>query len=104
MTYKPTKSGILVPSGTDCAPEPAPQVDTEADDEIRLRYETRPSQYTGFSHWLVLTYKDHSFEEILPVDYPAMTDLRQNRESERVANLLKGKLRPILLREDRELH
>ncbi len=66
-----------------------------------LALESRPSSLTGISFWLVLAYKQHSFEALLPADFFAMEDTERDLVIAKEAGELKRKLRPILEAEDR---
>lgn len=65
-----------------------------------ISVETRPSVYTGFSFWVVLTYKEHSFEELLSATFPGLSEEEQDREVLHAATRLGDQLRPILEAED----
>ncbi len=66
-----------------------------------LRLESRPSKLTGISFWLVLAYKEHSFERYLPENFFGMDDDSRDLVIAREADALRKQLRPILLAEDR---
>jgi hypothetical protein len=67
-----------------------------------MALEQRPSRLTGISFWLVLAYKDHVFEELLPEDFMGMDEVGRDLVIARAGQILKDKLRPILLAEDGE--
>lgn len=69
-----------------------------------LAIETRPSRISGLAWYAVLAYKEHSFEEILPFDFPAVSDdeARLALEISPVLERLRAKLAPILVMEDEE--
>lgn len=67
-----------------------------------MAIESRPSSLTGFSIWLVLSYKEHQFSEMLPPDFMAMDEAMQSFAVLPAADILKKKLRPILEAEDAE--
>lgn len=65
-----------------------------------MAIETRPSPLTGIGWWVVLAYKEHHFEEMLPPDFPAMDETMRNLTILPVAERLRLKLKPILEAED----
>lgn len=69
-----------------------------------LAIETRPSNLTLFAWFAVLAYKEHSFEERLPQDFPAIQDdeVRFALEINPILERLRAKLAPILVMEDEE--
>jgi hypothetical protein len=69
---------------------------------ITLEIETRPSNFTGYAYWAVLSYKEHRFEELLPQDIGAKEEAEFNRYVEQAATRLKAQLRPIIMAEDGE--
>jgi hypothetical protein len=62
--------------------------------------ETRPSSFTGFAWWVVLTYKHHRFEEMLPFETAGMDDDKRDAAVAKVLPRLQAQLRPILEAED----
>ena len=67
-----------------------------------MAIESRPSALvsTGFSFWMVMAYKEHVFEEMLPHDFMAV-DQRVAEEYAHIAReKLEARLRPILWAED----
>ncbi len=68
--------------------------------------ETRPSALTGIAWYFVLAYnsngQEHNFEELLPQDWASWDEESRNIHLVGVAGRLKEKLRPIILREDKE--
>jgi hypothetical protein len=67
-----------------------------------MSLETRPSAFTGFSWWLVLVYKDHYDEKMLPPDFGGMDEATQGLVIAPLAEEMRVKLRPILIAEDHE--
>jgi hypothetical protein len=69
-----------------------------------LAFETRPSQITGLAWYAVLAYKEHSFEEILPFDFPVIREdeTRFALEINPILERMRAKLAPILVMEDEE--
>lgn len=65
-----------------------------------LALESRPSQFTGISYWLVLTYYDHQFDEMLPPDFMGLEQEKRDELVAAAAERLRAKLRPILEAED----
>ncbi len=66
-----------------------------------MAVESRPSQFTGMSFWMVLAYKDHHFEEMLPPDYFGLTPAVREEVSDVASQKLRAKLAPILIEEDK---
>ena len=66
-----------------------------------MALESRPSQFTGISYWLVLAYKDHHFEAMLPADFMGLDETARDLVVAKEGAALRDKLRPILLAEDR---
>lgn len=62
--------------------------------------ESRPCSFYGLGWWAVLSYKEHNFEERLPLDFMAMDETGQNLAIAPIAQRLREKLRPILEAED----
>lgn len=62
--------------------------------------ESRPSTFTGLAWYAVLSYKEHTFEEMLPPDFMGLDEVGQNLAFLPAAQRLKAKLRPILEAED----
>ncbi len=65
-----------------------------------MAFETRPSNLTGFSWWIVLSYKEHHFEELLPQDFGGLDEAGQNLIAIQAASKLRARLRPIIVAED----
>lgn len=74
----------------------------EAPDNPLLAIETRPSAITGIAWYIVLSYGEHNFEELLPQDWASWDEESRNIHIVGAAGRLKEKLRPILIREDGE--
>lgn len=66
-----------------------------------LALESRPSKITGISFWLVLAYKEHTFEALLPADFFGMDDASRDLVIAKEAEQLRLRLKPILDSEDR---
>ncbi len=66
-----------------------------------LSIESRPSQFTGISLWLVLEYRDFHEERMLPRDFMALYPDDQDKAVAPLAEEMRKKLAPILEAEDR---
>lgn len=69
---------------------------------ILLRTESRPSAYTGISWWLVLSYKEKEYEELLPYDWLSRPEPEQEDLVDDAREKVMAKLKPIILAEDGE--
>jgi len=65
-----------------------------------LSVESRPSNIEGFNFYLVLRYKDHFWEALLPRDFMAKDELEQNLLILPLAEQMRLELKPILEAED----
>lgn len=65
-----------------------------------MAIETRPSTLTGISWWVVLSYKEHNFQAMLPPDFGGMEIEAQNFAVLSAVEPLRKKLAPILIAED----
>lgn len=66
-----------------------------------MTVESRPSQFTGISFWLTLTYKEFHEERMLPPDFMALDPDTQGLVIAPLAEEMRKKLKPILDHEDR---
>lgn len=83
---------------------------TEEHPKAYLMLEQRPSLVSSLSanaspisFWLILKYKDHSFERLLPEGFMGYGEEDRNIAIAGVAEELRKQLAPILVSEDRKL-
>lgn len=74
-----------------------------------MELEQRPSLVMGLSpsaspisFWLILRYKEHKFERLLPDGFMGMDDVGRDLAIAEVAEGLRAQLAPIMIAEDRE--
>ena len=62
--------------------------------------EQRPSSLTGHSWWLVLSYSTAEFEEMLPFEFPSLSETDQSLVIAPIAERLRLKMKEVLDAED----
>lgn len=82
----------------------------ESPAKITMELESRPSLVGGLhpsaspiSFWLVLRYKAHTFERLLPEGFTGWDDASRDIAIAEAGEELRKQLRPILVAEDRKL-